>query len=69
MYLSATLVLEVRVHIHPNNIFNKQGSTQWCVLTISVPLGVGEAPVENSGGSYIIQNVAQKKLVPFGTFR
>jgi hypothetical protein len=38
-------------------------------LTISVPLVVGEAPVENSWGSYKIKNVAQKKLVSFGTFR
>ena len=42
---------------------------QRCVLTISVPLGVGEAPVENSWGSYEIKNVTQKKLVLFGTFR
>ena len=38
----------------------KQISTQWCVLPISVPLGVGQAPVENSRGSYNIKNVAQK---------
>ena len=38
-------------------------STQWCVLAISSPLGVGQAPVENSRGSYKIKNVAQKKLV------
>jgi hypothetical protein len=36
--------------------------THRCVLTISVPLGVGQAPVENSRGSYKIKNVAQKKL-------
>ena len=44
-------------------------TAQWCVLTISVPLGVGQAPVDNSRGSYKIKNVAQKKLVSFGTFR
>ena len=44
-------------------------TSQWCVLTISVPLGVGQAPVDNSRGSYKIKNVAQKKLVSFGTFR
>ena len=43
--------------------------TQWCVLTISVPLGVGQAPVDNSRGSCKIKNVAQKKLLSFGTFR
>ena len=44
-------------------------SAQWCVLTISIPLGVGQAPVENSWGTYKIKNVAQKKLVLNGTFR
>ena len=38
-------------------------TSQWCVLAISSPLGVGQAPVENSRGSYKIKNVAQKKLV------
>ena len=42
---------------------------QRCVLTISVPLEVGEAPFENSWWSYEIKNVTQKKLVLFGTFR
>ena len=28
-----------------------QANAQWCVLPISVPLGVGQAPVENSRGS------------------
>ena len=37
-------------------------STQWCVLTNSSPLGVGQAPVENSWGTYKTKNVAQKKL-------
>ena len=37
-------------------------SAQWCVLTISSPLGVGQAPVENSWGTYKIKNIAQKKL-------
>ena len=51
-----------------NTIFTPV-TAQWCVLTISVPLGVGQAPVDNSRGSYKIKNVAQKKLVSFGTFR
>ena len=38
-------------------------------MPISSPLGVGQAPVENSRGSYNIKNVAQKKLVQQGTFR
>ena len=38
------------------------GSAQCCVLTNSSPLGVGQAPVENSWGTYISKNVAQKKL-------
>ena len=38
------------------------GSTQCCVLTNSSPLGVGQAPVENSWGTYKTKNVAQKKL-------
>ena len=37
-------------------------------MPISSPLGVGQAPVENSRGSYNIKNVAQKKLVKQGTF-
>ena len=37
-------------------------SAQWCVLTISSPLGVEQAPAENSWGIYEIKNVAQKKL-------
>ena len=37
-------------------------SAQCCVLTNSSPLGVGQAPVENSWGTYKIKNVAQKKL-------
>ena len=37
--------------------------SQWCVLPISVPLGVGQAPVENWRGSYGTKNVAKKKLV------
>ena len=37
-------------------------SAQWCVLTNSSPLGVGQAPVENAWGTYKIKNVAQKKL-------
>ena len=37
-------------------------STQCCVLTNSSPLGVGQAPVENSWGTYKTKNVAQKKL-------
>ena len=44
-------------------------STQWCVLTNSSPLGVGQAPVENSWGTYKIKNIAQKKLALKGTFR
>ena len=35
---------------------------QCCVLTNSSPLGVGQAPVENSWGTYKTKNVAQKKL-------
>ena len=35
---------------------------QRCVLTISVPLGVGEAPVENSWGSYEIKKCDSKKV-------
>ena len=46
-----------------------QCTAQWCVLTISSPLGVGQAPVENSWGTYKIKNVAQKKLALKGTFR
>ena len=38
------------------------GSAQCCVLTNSSPLGVGQAPVENSWGTYKTKNVAQKKL-------
>jgi hypothetical protein len=38
-------------------------------LTNSSPLGVGQAPVENSWGTYKIKNVAQKKLAFNGTFR
>ena len=37
-------------------------SAQCCVLTNSSPLGVGQAPVENSWGTYKTKNVAQKKL-------
>ena len=37
-------------------------TAQWCVLTNSIPLGVGQAPVENSWGTYKTKNVAQKKL-------
>ena len=44
-------------------------SAQRCVLTISVPLGVGQAPFENSWGTYEMKNVAQKKLAFKGTFR
>ena len=40
----------------------KTGSSQCCVLTNSSPLGVGQAPVENSWGTYKTKNVAQKKL-------
>ena len=39
-----------------------QTTTQCCVLTNSSPLGVGQAPVENSWGTYKTKNVAQKKL-------
>ena len=39
-----------------------QSSAQCCVLTNSSPLGVGQAPVENSWGTYKSKNVAQKKL-------
>ena len=45
------------------------GTSQWCVLTISSPLGVGQAPVKNSWGTYEIKNVAQKKLVLISAFR
>ena len=38
-------------------------SAQWCVLSNSSPLGVGQAPVENSWGNNKTKNVAQKKLV------
>ena len=31
-------------------------------MTNSSPLGVGQAPVENSWGAYKTKNVAQKKL-------
>ena len=41
---------------------NKAPSPQCCVLTNSSPLGVGQAPVENSWGTYKTKNVAQKKL-------
>ena len=34
-----------------------------------IPLGVGQAPVENSWGTYKTKNVAQKKLALKGTFR
>ena len=44
-------------------------TAQWCVLTISIPLGVGQAPVENSWGTYKIKNIAQKKLALKGTLR
>ena len=44
-------------------------TAQWCVLTNSSPLGVGQAPVENSWGTYKIKNIAQKKLALKGTFR
>ena len=44
-------------------------SAQCCVLTNSSPLGVGQAPVENSWGTYKTKNVAQKKLALKGTFR
>ena len=37
-----------------------QHTPQWCVLTNSSPLGVGQAPVENSWGTYKTKNVAQK---------
>ena len=37
-------------------------TAQCCVLTNSSPLGVGQAPVENSWGTYKTKNVAQKKL-------
>ena len=37
-------------------------TTQWCVLTNSSPLGVGQAPVENSWGTYKTKNVAHKKF-------
>ena len=37
-------------------------TSQCCVLTNSSPLGVGQAPVENSWGTYKTKNVAQKKL-------
>ena len=46
-----------------------QITAQWCVLTNSSPLGVGQAPVENSWGTYKTKNVAQKKLALKGTFR
>ena len=39
-----------------------KSSAQWCVLTISVPLGVGEAPVENSWGSYKIKKCSPEKV-------
>ena len=51
-----------RLPIKSNLVFNLS-SAQWCVLPISSPLGVGQAPVENSRGSYNIENVAKKKLV------
>ena len=44
-------------------------TAQCCVLTNSSPVGVGQAPVENSWGTYKIKNVAQKKLALKGTFR
>ena len=38
-------------------------------MTNSSPLGVGQAPVENSWGTKKTKNVAQKKLALKGTFR
>ena len=46
-----------------------RSTAQWSVLIISSPLGVGQAPVENSWGTHKTKNVAQKKLVQNGTFR
>ena len=50
-------------------LYNQNTTAQCCVLTNSSPLGVGQAPVENSWGTYKTKNVAQKKLALKGTFR
>ena len=53
----------------PDTKYRVYTSAQWCVLPISVPLGVGQAPVENSWGTNKTKNVVQKKLALKDTFR
>ena len=45
-----------------NNHYFRRTSAHWCGLAISVPLGVGQAPVENSRRSYKIKKCRPEKV-------